>query len=159
MEPDEILMREYESIVKQIIHWDSHFWNKSNFFVAIQSAFIVVVLKEIKEQILGVSKIPLSFFILFIIIVTLFNIYLCYVWFRTNRRNREYVRDRTARAREIESHKKLKGILKTFRYPNERLPECHQSAEWEIHIPTGFIVVWLILIYFVICKFYVCCGG
>ncbi len=158
--PDEILKNEYDSIVKQIIHWDSLFWHKSKFFLAIQSAFLAVVLNEVKEQILTSYKDLRSLFILFLT-VAVFNIYLCYVWFRTNRRTREYLKFRIERALEIEDDKdkKLSGILRTFRYTKEHLPECHKSAVFETHIPTAFIVVWTILIVFVIYKFYICyCG-
>lgn len=144
--PDEILMREYESIVKQIIHWDSHFWNKSQFFLAIQSAFIVVVFKGIEDAILNSWKIPFAILRLFLIIVVIFNIYICCIWFKTNCRTREYLKFRIDRALEIESDKKLQNILRTFHYTKERLPEYHQSASWEVHLPCGFIVVWVLIL-------------
>ena len=130
--PDEILMREYDSVVKQIIHWDSHFWHKSQFFLAIQSAFVIGALTILTRQT------PILFG------VTIFNIYLCYVWFRTNRRNREYINLRTKRAKDIEADKRLQDILRTFRSEKENLSSC-RSAEWEVHIPIVFIVAWMAL--------------
>lgn len=53
---EDMLLREYESLVSQIIHWDSHFWTKSQFFLVIESAFIAVVLQAFKEQIVAQSK-------------------------------------------------------------------------------------------------------
>jgi hypothetical protein len=89
--PDEMLMKEYQCVVEQIIHWDSHFWRKSQFFLVIQSAFIAGVLQNLKDWVVRPAPMPFLMFLLFAQL-TIFNIYLCYVWFRTNRRNREYPR-------------------------------------------------------------------
>lgn len=148
---DEILMREYDSVVKQIIHWDSHFWHKSQFFLAIQSVFVIGALKILIEQI----SIPLSL----LFAVTIFNIYLCYVWFRTNRRNREYIDLRKKRALDIESDKRLQDVLLTFRSDEKNLSKSHQSAWWEIRLPYVFIVAWIGLFILAAYKFFVCSGG
>jgi hypothetical protein len=138
----DILLKEYESLVSQMIHWDSHFWVKSQFFLVIESAFVAVILQAFKEQVTAQSKLstPLLFLFLF---AGLFNIYLCYVWFRTNRRNREYLRLRFERARQIESEL---GVLQTFTDDSKKLPKGHGSAAWETHLPTGFIVAWVVLL-------------
>jgi len=168
MLPDEILIKDYDSIVRQIIHWDSHFWHKNQFFLAIQSAFMVVVLKVIKEKILNVPEISLKEIslkeillkldLLFLFtVVTFFNIYLCWVWFKTNRRNREYLELRMRRAREIEADSRLQGLLRTFRKDKRILHrnpfKKHGSAGWENHIPCGFIALWLVLLGFVFYKY------
>lgn len=152
LQPDDILMKEYDNVVKQIIHWDSNFWHKSQFFLVIQSAIVVAVLQTLKEQFFKADPMPST--LLWLLIVTvMFNIYLCYVWFRTNRRNREYIRVRTTRARDIEADQRLQGILNTFLSDQNQLPVAHRSAEWETHLPTGFIVIWLTLLLFAIYKY------
>ncbi len=139
----DILLTEYESVVTQLNHWDSLFWTKSQFFLVIESAFIAVILQGFKEQVTSASgKVPLELLFLFFG-ADLFNIYLCYVWFRTNRRNREYIRQRIARACEIESEL---GVLQTFTDAKQKVPNDHGSADWETHLPTVFIIVWVVLL-------------
>ncbi len=139
----DILLKEYESLVTQLIHWDSLFWTKSQFFLVIESAFIAVVLQAFKEQVTTASnKLPPALLCLFLV-AGLFNIYLCYVWFRTNRRNREYIRQRIERALQIESEL---GVLHTFTDAKQKLPKGHGSANWETHLPTGFIIIWVVLL-------------
>ena len=138
----DILLREYENVVKQIIHWDTHFWTKSQFFLVIESAFVAATLQVFREQVTAQAKLPLLVFLSLFLVAGFFNIFLCYVWFRTNRRNREFLRLRFERAREIESEL---GTLQTFTNDVKKLPKGHGSATWEIHLPTGFIVVWVLL--------------
>ena len=140
---DEKLLREYESLVLQIIHWDSHFWTKSRFFLAIESAFIVVALQIFKLRVLGELE-SHSTLMVVLIFVGLLNIYLCYVWFRTNRRNREYLRIRFKRARAIEN--KFDEALQTFTDEKKELHERHGSATWETHLATAFIIAWILLL-------------
>jgi hypothetical protein len=139
----DILLKEYESLVAQLIHWDSHFWSKSQFFMVIQSAFIAVVLQAFKELVASSSNKPSPTLLYLFLFIGLFNVYLCYVWFRTNRRNREYLRQRSERAVQIESEL---GVLRTFTDGKEKLPKGHGSANWETHLPTGFIIVWVVLL-------------
>jgi hypothetical protein len=138
----EMLLREYQSLIPQITHWDSHFWTKSQFFMVIESAFLAIILQGIKNQITPQNK-PSSLLFYIFFFIGAFNIYLCYVWFRTNRRNREYLILRFERAIQIEAE--LGGMLRTFTTDLEKLPKGHGSATWEIHLATGFIIVWLTL--------------
>lgn len=141
--PDYLLLEEYKGLIPQIVHWDSHFWNKSKFFLTIESAFLVGSLYALKEYLIMNNTIPKSLFLLLLIVVA-FNLYLSYVWFRTNRRNREYLELRFQRAREIEE--KLGKVMEIFTNDPLKLPRCHRGASWEIHLATCFAAVWIILV-------------
>jgi len=139
-----ILLQEYQSAVSQIIHWDSLFWTKSRFFLVIESAFIAVILHTFKEIVVVPQEELLPTFLSLLVFVGLLNVYLCYVWFRTNRRNREYLRLRFERVRPIEGE--FDEVLKTFTYQEENMHEGHGSAGWETHLPTVFIATWVGLV-------------
>jgi hypothetical protein len=144
--PREILLKEYESLVTQFVHWDSLFWSKSQFFLLIQSAFIAIFLQAFKENVTpSQTNFPPRLLCLFLLIA-LFNIYLCCVWFITNRRNREYLQQRAERAIQIESDLK---VLRTFT-DGRNLPKGHRSSNLETHLPTAFIIAWVVLMALVV---------
>ena len=145
MQKQEILIREYETITDQIIHWDKFFWQKSQFFLAIESVLLAGVSLRLSVEFSRAEPISDHDFVLFIVLF-IFNLYLCYTWFRTSRSNREYLRVRFARALQIEQDPAMKGILKLYTYQDEMLNQPqykkHGSNRWELHIPTIFALAW-----------------
>jgi len=137
---ENLLLEEYKGLIPQIIHWDSHFWNKSKFFLIFESAFLGGTLIALRESVVVEEVFPFPLFIALIGVVAL-NLYLSYVWFRTNRRNREFLELRFRRAREVEAE--LGSVQKLFRNDLQLLSSAHSSARWEIHLATGFAVVWV----------------
>jgi hypothetical protein len=139
----DLLLEEYKGIIPQIIHWDSHFWNKSKFFLTFESAFLAGTILTLRENVSTGKALSVSLFWI-LVGVAVFNLYLSYVWFRTNRRNREFLELRFRRAREIEAA--LGGIQKIFTNDPLQLTKGHGSAYWEIHLATGFAVAWVVLL-------------
>jgi hypothetical protein len=149
VERDELLMREYETITDQIIHWDTFFWHKSQFFLAIESVLLGLIADRLSTELVDNKPMQFGLFFMFVV-VTLFNFYLCYVWFRTNRRNREYLEVRFDRALQIENDPVMKDVLQLYRLEKTRLesPEYakHSSSKWEIKLPCAFILAWVIFL-------------
>jgi hypothetical protein len=144
----ELLLKEYEIISTQVIHWDKFFWDKSQFFLAIESLMLVGISQVVIGEISNKSPIALRIYS-FLLIAIVFNIFLCYVWFRANRSNREYLQVRYNRAKEIEME--LGGnAIKIFQYQDRFLREPkqvkHSSKIWEIQIPMVFTLGWFILL-------------
>ena len=140
---DDLLLEEYKGLIPQIVHWDSHFWNKSKFFLTFESAFLAGTLVTLRENI-AAGKVLSNSLLLALVGIVLFNLYLSYVWFRTNRRNREFLELRFRRARDIEAE--LGGVQKLFTNDPLQLSKGHGSASWETHLATGFAVAWIALL-------------
>ena len=136
---EDLLLEEYKGLIPQIIHWDSHFWNKSKFFLTFESAFLAGTLIALRDNVIQGKIISVTLFVALIGIV-IFNLYLSYVWFRTNRRNREFLELRFQRAREVETE--LGGVQKLFTNDPLKLSKDHGSARWETHLATGFAIAW-----------------
>jgi hypothetical protein len=141
----ELLMKEYELVTNQIIHWDTFFWSKSNFFLTIESVLLAVVVTQLYSELNNNTHMTMILFILGIF-VTVFNLVLCYVWFRTNRSNHEYLKVRFERALKIEDDLALGGVVQTYRLQRELLemPKYikHSSSWWEINLPIIFMIAW-----------------
>lgn len=145
MESTEQLVREYEQITAQIIHWDSLSWQTSNFFLAIESVFLVgaggVLYEEMGRA--GTSEIAV---VILLLAGAVFNGLLCYpFWFRINRRNREFLDIRFARAREIETHPTIAMRMYTYEREEFRKPKYsgHSTSRLERHVPTLFLIAWI----------------
>lgn len=137
---EDLLLEEYKGLIPQIIHWDSHFWNKSKFFLTFESAFLAGALVALNDFARHGTKVPMPMlFALFA--ATIFSLYLSYVWFRTNRRNREYLELRFKRAREIEAA--LGSVQSLFTNDPLLLPKDHGSSGWETHLPIAFGIAWI----------------
>ena len=137
---EDLLLEEYKGLISQIIHWDSHFWNKSKFFLTFESAFLAGTLIALRENVAPGKVLSSTLFVALIGVVA-FNLYLSYVWFRTNRRNREFLELRFRRAREVEAE--LGSVQKLFTNDPLLLPKDHGSARWEAHLATGFALAWV----------------
>jgi len=146
MDNKEILIREYETITHQIIHWDKFFWEKSQFFLAVESALLAGAILELRKLFKLPSPIRASDLTILLVVV-IFNLFLCYVWFRTSRSNREYLRVRFQRALRIESDPRLRGVLQLYHEQDNMLAQPqfrkHSSSKWELHIPSAFGIAWV----------------
>jgi hypothetical protein len=144
-EPDyEFIRAEYSSLPALIAHWDGHFWQKSQFFFAVESVMLAAIGVAFEKVFLEGA--PLSrpgYWVL--IFACFFNFWLCYVWFRTNRSNREFLGPLFKRARDIE-RLPLEDDDGTFtaQHCSLNAPEHvrHSAHRWENHLPTGFALAW-----------------
>ncbi|MGO9207359.1 MAG: hypothetical protein ACLQBX_14465 [Candidatus Limnocylindrales bacterium] len=145
---DRLLLRmhEYDVISAQIIHWDQHLWRQAQFFVAVESAFVAVVGKELIDRADSGGNLP-PLVALVLSLGSALNLFLCYVWFRVGRRNLEYSGVRYARAKALEAETELSGTLNLYHLESETLREPHNlrhgSRSWVKHIPSVFILAWL----------------
>ena len=137
--------REYTNLPALIAHWDTHFWQKSQWFFAVESVLLAAVGIAFKDTFLA-GEAPKKQAFLVLVGACVFNFWLCYVWFRTNRSNREFLGPLLVRARDIE-----KAILGddtgTFSAQRQSLisakHERHSSHRWENHLPSGFAAAWM----------------
>lgn len=146
MEETDQLVTEYEQIGAQINHWDSLSWQTSNFFLAVEAVFLAatvqLIYSELKEP--GPSFLRVAALLLAAVV---FNWIICFVWFRINRRNREYLEVRFKRALQIEAHPGIAMRVYTQEHdqltqPNHRR---HSTKNLEKHIPTIFAAAWLVI--------------
>lgn len=139
-EERELLKQEYDNIFTQIEHWDNQFWTKSRFFLLIESAFLGGGLQIASSNLSNgvVTSRPL---VLLGIFASLFNIFLSYVWFRSIRRNREYIEPRVERARKIERLIDSELAWRSFISQDEFL-SSKGSSNWELKLPLSFMLVW-----------------
>jgi hypothetical protein len=147
MDRIELLMKEYETIGAQIEHWDNHFWNKSNFFLAVEAALLSAIVTRLIDALIDNKPIqPIIFFLINFAVI--FNLFICYVWFRTNRTNHEYQMVRFHRAIQIENDPTLAGIVQLYHFQQDMLKHPgyvkHSSSLWEIYLPFAFIFAWIV---------------
>jgi hypothetical protein len=102
MDQAELLMKEYEACATMIVHWDEFFYETSRFYLFIESALLAVAFSLLTAQLVDEKPMRPELITLFVCL-TLFNLVLCYIWFRANRSNREYLRVGFIRALEIEN--------------------------------------------------------
>lgn len=153
----DILMQEYASITQQIVHWDTFFWTKSRFFLGAEGVALLASINIILPHLNGEKSLSLSLFWVLLGMVLL-NCFLCYVWFLTGRRNRDFLSFRFERGLEIENHPVLQVEQQGQRTPLVRLYQ-HQEDQlnsqplkdksshyWEIKIPIVFAISWLALL-------------
>ena len=139
-----VLILEYGNLPGLIAHWDAHFWHKSQFFFAVKSLLLGAVGVAFRETFL--KGVPLGSQGLWVLVgVCIFNYWICYVWFRTNRSNREFLGPLFERARWIEKCL-LEGQPGTFIAQWTALldpkRDRHSAHWWENHLPTVFAVAW-----------------
>jgi len=147
MDNTEQLVREYEQLTAQIIHWDNLSWQTSQFFSAIEGAFLAgigrLIYGEFEKQ--GASNLAL---VLLLIGGAVFNIVLCVFWFRINRRNREFLDIRFTRAREIEAQPNIAARIYTYQREELTKPKYrgHGTSNLERRIPILFLTMWILII-------------
>jgi hypothetical protein len=148
MDAVDVLLREYEIVARQIEHWDNLFWRTSQFFLAQQSVLLAAVGGWVSGQFAeDATNLPSSWVVLAAAVIS--NIWLNYVWFRANRRNREYLEVRFARAQQIEDDPAMRGVLAGYRLQTATLRDPkhakHSNSQFEIHLPTVFMLAWVML--------------
>jgi hypothetical protein len=134
---------EYGNLPALIAHWDTHFWRKSQWFFAVESVLLGAVGVAFKNTFLsGIAPARPAFLLL--VAACVFNFWICYVWFLTNRRNREYLVPLLQRARAIEAVNLKDDDKGTFSAQFEALEKhpSHASGRWENHLPSGFALTW-----------------
>jgi hypothetical protein len=153
----DFLLREYANLPQLIAHWDAHFWQKSQFFFAVESLLLAAVAVGFRQTFLEGEPPSLQKFH-DLVALSVFNFWLCYVWFRTNRSNREFLGPLLRRARAIECalaalSKSKDGLPEdqpTFTAQWQSLHEPrrdrHSSHWWENHLPTGFALSWVVVL-------------
>jgi hypothetical protein len=153
----QILLSEIDNLNKQVCHYDELFWKENQFFIVVQSAFLLGIIQFLNDQFSSEEILPLPIYLVFLS-VFLFNLYLCYVWFRANRRALEYITRRVNRLKQIETEKIIEGVLYTYRGDDDKdfKLKSHPTSRWLMHIATGFIIFWIIMALFVSYKFFLC---
>ena len=140
-------MQEYEQITAQIIHWDSLSWQTNQFFFAIEGVFLAGIGRLLYGEFEKPGSSDLAV-VLLLLGGAVFNSVLCVLWFRINRRNREFLNVRFARAREIESQPDIAVRLYTRECEELTKPKYrrHGTSGQEKHIPTVFLAAWTAII-------------
>ena len=145
----DILLKEYEIASQEFINLDNSFWTVSKFYVAIQSALLTamgyLLIGEINKD--GVMDTHL--FVLFVS-ASVLNFFICYFWFRSLRRIREYMEVYVARSRIIEMQDDLKGLPKLYQKIGKDLytpkKRRHRSSPCEKLLPFLFFAVWIAIL-------------
>ena len=140
------LMVEYGVISEQIIHWDTFHWTKARFFLALEGiALFATINKLIPYLTKPNNTFGVNIFLLLLGMVVL-NWLLCHVWLLTSLRNREFLKIRFKRGKQIEQHSSLKGIVSLYHFETEELDKPNVpgwgSYYWEINIPIIFVLAW-----------------
>ncbi|MBM9578182.1 hypothetical protein JWG45_13575 [Leptospira sp. 201903070] len=134
-------LAEYDQVIKQIIHWDSHFWAKNQFFLAVETAFLLGAIKGIFDILNQKQEIDLIIFLSGMCVILL-NLYLCYVWRLTSIRNRFYLTARIERAKTLEE---AIGSFKTFSDGKYKSIKKRSVSSFENFIPNSFGIVWVVI--------------
>jgi hypothetical protein len=142
----EMLLEKYKLLVTQIIHWDTHFWNKSKFFLAIQTAFLGLFgaagSAAFKHPFFCKPMIELG-----LVAVAVFNLYLCLVWYKTNVRNLQYRKFKIAEFLAIE--RRLRTLTIFDEHATRRfLPPSDSSSGWEKDMPFAFGFAWVFVLWY-----------
>ena len=137
--------REYENLPALIAHWDGQFWQQSQWFFGVESVLLGAVGVALKDTFLSGAAPSRPAFLL-LVSFCVFNFWICYVWFRTNRSNREYLDPLLRRARAIEAAILENNDTGTFSAQQGSLTlpehERHSAHRWVIHLPSGFALAW-----------------
>ena len=140
--------------MKQFIHWDAHYWQKHQFFFLIQSAFILGAGKLITDEVYKCSAanaVVIPVFILWLALaLSILNLFLCYVWLKTSKRNRLYLKSRIHRAKELENEIKPL-VMKSFNNPMLNHIADGSVSKLENNVPKAFMGLWsIIFTYFLV---------
>lgn len=139
----QLMCREYASLPALIVFWGGLSWQKNQFFCSVESILLAGIGVALKDTFIG-GKDPTESAFLMLTIACVFNFWICYVWFRTNRTNRDYLTPLLLRACTIEGA--LGDRTATFSAQQGFLQDSkrnrHSAEWWERHLPTGFAVAW-----------------
>lgn len=152
----DFLLAQYSAVSDQIVHWDTFFWNKSQFFLAVESVAILGIGNWFVERASTLAQntaaseaveFGVELFLIFGA-AALLNIYLCVVWLRTGTRNRHFLNMRFDIGRKMEEILKIEPGLYTYqdwKLYKKKLsgPPSHR---FEILIPVAFKVVWFLIL-------------
>src|SRR5260370_29496370 len=142
----QLIFHEYDNLTSHIALYGNLSWKKSQFFFAVESIAFAGVGVAFRDTFLkGASPEATALFLF--IVVCLFNFWLCYVWFNTNRRNREYLDPLLKRARRIE--KKLGHVEAMYSAQRKSVESLMskrkiRTSQFERHIPSGFALAWAV---------------
>jgi hypothetical protein len=146
MNQDELLMKEYEAITALIVHWDKFFYETSKFYLIIESAFLAGVIIRLSAELVDEKSMQPGLFYL-AVFITLFNLFICYVWFRADRSCREYLKVTFQRALRIEEDPVLRGVIQLYHFEQDKVNQTkyvnHSSSWWEEHVPIVFMIAWV----------------
>jgi len=139
----QFMCREYEHLPALIALWGGLSWQKTQFFFGVESVFLAGIGVALKETFIE-GRVPAHPAFLMLMGASVFNFWICYVWFRTNRSNREYLNPLLQRACEIEVALLNETATFSVQRKSLRAPERkrHSSEWWERHLPTGFAIAW-----------------
>ncbi len=160
-EERDLFLAQYKAVSDQIIHWDTFFWSKSRFFLAVEGVAIFGVGKWLVDQIRTektptknvMSLMPVLSEQVFWIFATaiVLNVFLCIVWLRTGRRNREFLNTRFEVGRAMEEYAKSNPVFWLYTYTEWKIkakmrgPSSHPL---EIGIPMAFLIAWLVILWY-----------
>lgn len=153
---DDLLVEQYKAVSDQIIHWDTFFWSKSRFFLAVEGVAFLSIVNWILNRIgtTGVAGQRWQLFGIFAA-ATLLNLYLCFVWLRTGVRNREFLNMRFEVGRAMEKYVQNRSpTFRLYTYQQWKIDKQkiskRRSHPWEIGIPLAFSSVWIGILGYVI---------
>lgn len=137
----QMLLEKYKLLATQIIHWDTLFWSKSKFFLGIQTAFLALFgaagTVAFKHPLFSKPMVDIG-----LVLVGVFNFYLCFVWYKTNVRNLQYRKFKIDEFREIERRLPVLTIFDPHTV-RRYLPPSDSSSDWEKFMPLAFGFVWV----------------
>ncbi|PJE03039.1 MAG: hypothetical protein CK427_06195 [Leptospira sp.] len=139
----DILLKEYEIVSDQITYWDNQYWTKQKFFISVEGLFLSGSSFLLNNEMFREDNIELQ--TLFFSLIA-FNIVMCFIWFISCKRTKEYIDLRMKRAKNIEKYIK---VAKLYRYHDNKfyLKQCNFSGKLERHIPSVFMVLWFIILF------------
>jgi hypothetical protein len=143
----DLLSAQIKAVSDQVVHWDNFFWSKSSFFMAVESAGLLGIAKVYADHPGHLSQ---AFSVMFVV-AALLNLYLCLVWLRTARRNRDFLNMRFQYGAALERALKNPDFcLYTYqdwkRNPQNQKMSGPESHHLEIKIPIAFAIVWLLIL-------------
>ena len=150
MNRSDALVAQYQILSAHAVHWLSHVWHVNQFFVAVESLFLAGTAIKLAETLATSIRPAPQLYVLFIVLIA-FNVILCYIWFRTHRRNFEYLEARFTLLKEFEANPDLAPFLEPiFQRAEERLRptdtyRARSSRRFELFIPKLFILGWFAL--------------
>ena len=139
-------IKEYEQLTAQIIHWDSLSLRKDQFFLAVEGLFIIAAGQLLRPHLADLCPLPTHVIIL-ITVMAIFNCFLCWVWFKTVRRNREWLDVRLKRAEEIENKNDIE--FRILRRQDSEFKEYggHEAHKLVLKVPIAFALLWILLLF------------
>lgn len=162
----DFLLAQYSAVSDQVIHWDTFFWSKSQFFLAVEGVAMLGIGNWLVEQTQAPSGSPQAAAGATVVgfgweppvmlgAAALLNLFLCIVWLRTGTRNREFLNMRFEIGRAMEERLSISPGLYTYQHWKVRSGKLagRQSHHLEILMPAAFGVLWLGLLGYLIAAY------